>query len=476
MNNLSRLALGRRFPGLHRCSRRPLRRNRPIQFSKARSTGTATRAERPPSPTRTATSTAPRRQAEPRLQRRRNGVRAHADGRPRHLDRNGDLRFQGRQRWRRPDRRTFDERERRAVRDHRERRRHERRHRLQAFAAKTAGGNWRESVLYSFCAATGCADGAHPVAGLTLGKERRALRHDPVRRHRRLRSVRRNGFSKVTPPSTKGRRWTETGLLNFCDLFNCADGFEPNEGRLLRTGNGVLYGATTKSDSAGVVYALTPSGRQLCSNRGARFQPANRRPCAACRRGRRQGRPSLRHDAIRRRQWLRHGLPIERIRPPEPLFLLSECRPFRRRDSLRRRHPDARPVTACRVRSTGPRSPAMRAPMAGVVFKLTPGATGHPWNETVLYSFCSQTDCTDGANPRFGTAPGVEQRVLRNDAGKAEAIPGRHGLQGDTNKAPAAALTSPYSLRFVRACPAPQASSVIGGSPGCRRTWRSRPA
>jgi uncharacterized repeat protein (TIGR03803 family) len=38
----------------------------------------------------------------------------------------------------------------------------------------------------------------------------------------------------------------------------------------------------------------------------------------------------------------------------------------------------------------------------GVVFKLTPGATGHPWNETVVYSFCSQTDCTDGATPRFG--------------------------------------------------------------------------
>jgi uncharacterized repeat protein (TIGR03803 family) len=38
----------------------------------------------------------------------------------------------------------------------------------------------------------------------------------------------------------------------------------------------------------------------------------------------------------------------------------------------------------------------------GVVFKLTPGTTGNPWNETVLYSFCSQTDCTDGANPRFG--------------------------------------------------------------------------
>jgi uncharacterized repeat protein (TIGR03803 family) len=36
----------------------------------------------------------------------------------------------------------------------------------------------------------------------------------------------------------------------------------------------------------------------------------------------------------------------------------------------------------------------------GVVFKLTPSGTN--WNETVLYSFCNQTDCTDGEVPRYG--------------------------------------------------------------------------
>jgi uncharacterized repeat protein (TIGR03803 family) len=34
----------------------------------------------------------------------------------------------------------------------------------------------------------------------------------------------------------------------------------------------------------------------------------------------------------------------------------------------------------------------------GTVFELTPDGTGK-WNETVLYSFCSQTDCADGADP-----------------------------------------------------------------------------
>jgi len=38
---------------------------------------------------------------------------------------------------------------------------------------------------------------------------------------------------------------------------------------------------------------------------------------------------------------------------------------------------------------------------SGTVFQLTPGAGG-TWTETVLYSFCSSTQCTDGAGPSGG--------------------------------------------------------------------------
>lgn len=39
----------------------------------------------------------------------------------------------------------------------------------------------------------------------------------------------------------------------------------------------------------------------------------------------------------------------------------------------------------------------------GVVFELTPPASGTGlWTETVLYSFCSQPGCSDGANPQSG--------------------------------------------------------------------------
>jgi uncharacterized repeat protein (TIGR03803 family) len=38
---------------------------------------------------------------------------------------------------------------------------------------------------------------------------------------------------------------------------------------------------------------------------------------------------------------------------------------------------------------------------AGTVFELTPNGSGG-WTETVLYSFCSQPDCTDGLSPEAG--------------------------------------------------------------------------
>jgi uncharacterized repeat protein (TIGR03803 family) len=38
----------------------------------------------------------------------------------------------------------------------------------------------------------------------------------------------------------------------------------------------------------------------------------------------------------------------------------------------------------------------------GVVFELSPSLNGGLWTETVLYSFCSQVNCSDGANPQAG--------------------------------------------------------------------------
>jgi uncharacterized repeat protein (TIGR03803 family) len=38
----------------------------------------------------------------------------------------------------------------------------------------------------------------------------------------------------------------------------------------------------------------------------------------------------------------------------------------------------------------------------GVVFELTPPSNGELWTETVLYTFCSHANCMDGSNPQSG--------------------------------------------------------------------------
>jgi uncharacterized repeat protein (TIGR03803 family) len=65
----------------------------------------------------------------------------------------------------------------------------------------------------------------------------------------------------------------------------------------------------------------------------------------------------------------------------------------------------------------------------GVVFQVTPDEIGTAWNETVLYSFCSQTNCADGAGPLAGL---ISQPVRVSRYSPAESVkPGRFpGLSG----------------------------------------------
>jgi uncharacterized repeat protein (TIGR03803 family) len=269
---------------------------------------------------------------------------------------------------------------------------------------KTAGGKWRESALYSFCAKANCADGAHPVAGLALGKKGVLYGTTQFGGTGAFGANEGTAF-QLTPPSTKGGAWTETVLHNFCDLFNCADGFEPNQGRLLRTGNGVLYGMTTKSDSAGVVYALTPSGGSYVQTVLHDFSLSNgdgRAPHAglvADKAGNLYGTTSFDSGngcgtVFQLSETGEHNYQI----------LYSFCQNADHSDGAipyagviltLGRH--GLPSTIYGTTING-----LESANGGVVFKLTPGITGQPWNETVLYSFCSQTDCTDGATPLFG--------------------------------------------------------------------------
>jgi len=125
----------------------------------------------------------------------------------------------------------------------------------------TSGGGWTESVLYSFCSQSNCADGKNPGAG--------SLIFDVVGNLYGTASGGKNGkycydgcgvVFELTPTTSGG--WTESVLYSFT---GGADGAGPSAGLIFDTA-GNLYGPTWQGahitsfcyDGCGVVFKLTP--------------------------------------------------------------------------------------------------------------------------------------------------------------------------------------------------------------------------
>ena len=113
------------------------------------------------------------------------------------------------------------------------------------------------AVLYSFCAQTGCTDGANPLAGAVLDQKGN------------LYGTTSNGGVTNCDGSTCGvvfkltPKGTETVLYSFCSQSGCTDGEYPAAG-LVFGPKGNLYGTTAGGGErfAGVVFKLTPKGKE----------------------------------------------------------------------------------------------------------------------------------------------------------------------------------------------------------------------
>jgi uncharacterized repeat protein (TIGR03803 family) len=262
------------------------------------------------------------------------------------------------------------------------------------------GAAWAqtESLLYSFCARENCNDGSGPYAGVVFDEKGNLygttyyggpynecfvdsgcgvmFKLTPDGRETVLHSFCARGYpcTDGADPSAglifdqKGNLYgtTQYGgthgegvvfkltpegkyavLYSFCAHNNCADGYDPLG--LVFDQKGNLYGMTQYGGAygAGVVFKLTPEGKEtvlysFCT----------------------QGYPCI--DG----QLPVAGLVIDQMGNLYGTTLFG-----------------------------GPHAECYTGDGCGVVFKLTPEG-----KETVLYSFCAQTSCTDGAEPYAGVA------------------------------------------------------------------------
>src|ERR1017187_9383834 len=231
------------------------------------------------------------------------------------------------------------------------------------------------TTLHRFCSQSGCTDGAYSYAVLvqaTNGNLYGTTAQGGT-----------NGSGtvfKITPGGTL------TTLHSFCsDYPSCTDGADPYAG-LVQAANGDLYGTTYSggTNSAGTIFKITPSGTltTLHSFNGedaggpvaGLVQAANGDLYGTTQGGGTNG-----------------GGTIFKITPSGTVTTLySFCPQTPCRDGGA---PDAGLVQAANGDLYGT-TYGGGTNGHGTVFKITQGGT-----LTTLYSFCSQTNCTDGETP-----------------------------------------------------------------------------
>src|SRR5579862_9477763 len=245
----------------------------------------------------------------------------------------------------------------------------------------TPGGSL--TTLYTFCSQSGCTDGSGPNGGLV-----QATNGDLYGMSRGGGANNGGTVFKITSSGTL------TTLYSFCSQSGCTDGSGPYAG-LIQATDGNLYGTTESGGSSngyGTVFKITPGGSlttlyTFCSQSGCTdgavpfsglVQATNREFYGTTLEG-----------------GANNGGTVYKITSSGTLTTLySFCSQSGCTDGS---GPYAGLIQATDGNLYGTTNHGGSSNGYGTVFKITPGGS-----LTTLYTFCSQSGCTDGAVPFSG--------------------------------------------------------------------------
>jgi len=243
----------------------------------------------------------------------------------------------------------------------------------------------KETVLYSFCAQSGCTDGWYAEGGLISDQEGNLY---GTTQYGGAYNNWGGTVFKVTP------RGKETVLYSFCAQSGCVDGTQP-DGGVVFDQKGNLYGTTYDggSHNSGVVFKLTPDGKEtvlysFCAQTNCTDGAGPLGGIVFDQKGNLYGTTQQGGSYDR-------GTVFKVTPNGKETVLHSFCRAnYPCTDGA---EPLAGPVFDQEGNLYGTTSEGGAPGNAGVVFRLTPEG-----EETVLYSFCWEEVCADGKEPVAG--------------------------------------------------------------------------
>jgi uncharacterized repeat protein (TIGR03803 family) len=276
-----------------------------------------------------------------------------------------------------------------------------------AFELSHAGGKWKFSILYVFSKADG--GGVYP-SSLTYSGARNGQLYDgnsPL--YGTTYSGGANDGGTVFSLTPNGTKWTHSVVHDFCSKGCTSDGYNPKAG-MIADSSGKLIGTTARGGSydQGTIFELSSQGQSWAET--IRYSYCDGIDCPGGSDGY-SPRALLAEDnsgdlyGPALGGYSTNGVEFSLDANGHYAAIWQSCQ-------MGQNCLDGWAYSALTIEPYGLLGAANHGGLNnyGAMFTLTYDQINQVWDQTILYNFCSQTDCADGSYPDYGSILNLNSR------------------------------------------------------------------